>query len=257
MSDNTPIDFSDSNSASVLAEKFATYQRWQTVGRVQTFAALVVVAGLFGAFAKSTYDEVVGSFTPERTQAAASKALTDVGPRAFDTLGPVFAEVLPIYQQTAAERFPELCTRVSNAAMSRLTALPDETGQLFAETLKGGFERSLRNVEPELYAAFPALSDPAARETLKVYFHDAIVAKNNELAARVNTLTTNEAARVHAVLEKFELPVDKNGPTTAELNRDLVRTLIQLAGKEVENAADISSSSGILPVAPSASLGGN
>lgn len=259
MSDNSRSGASSSGSgeASELAAKFATYQRWQTISRVQTFAGLVVIAGLFGAFAKTTYEEVTGAFTPERTQAAAQKALQDVAPKAFDTFGPVFAEVLPVYQQTAAERFPSLCDRVTTNASVRLQTLPEETGQIFAETLKRSFERSTTSVEPDLYAAFPGLADPAARDVMKVYFHEAIEAKNAEIAARFNAIATNEASRVHAVLEKFQLPSDKGGPTNAELNRDLVRALVQLAGKELEQATDIPHNGSLLPSVPSASIGGN
>lgn len=219
---------------SELRNKFAAVRQWQFISRATTAVALLAVGGLFYNFYTSTRAGVEANFSPEKTRAAAQEALPKVTPLLAQAAQTVYADAAPVYSRLAAERYQRVRDEIGTAALIRLKNLPDQAGKQLGVRLGNSFDRVLKRVEPDLKAAFPSLTDAQRRDLLITYFHDAIDARNQTLALKVDAIHVNERNRVLAVLEKFQLPADENAGSTDQLSKELVRSMLLLAQQHIE-----------------------
>lgn len=228
--------FNQSAGPDELSRKFKLLRRWQAAGKVVTAVTVVAVAGLFARFAVGTRDEVRGNFTDERTLAALHAAVPKVAPVVGGALREVATEAAPVYQKLAAERFQAVRNNLGAKAVIRLQALPEEAGKLMATRLHDTFDRVLARIGPDLKATFPALTDEQRRDVVIDHFLRTIDDRNRHLAGKIDTIVVNESAKVHAILEKFELPPDTLAGSDEELHREFVRTLLVLAEQELADS---------------------
>ncbi|MFN4241605.1 MAG: hypothetical protein ACK4PI_00040 [Tepidisphaerales bacterium] len=217
-----------------LRATFAAIRRWQGVTRLVTVLAVVTITVIFLIFAVTTRSRIEASFTEDRVKAAVEQALPAVQPMATDAIRQMANEVIPVYQQMAAERFTRVRDALGSAAVIRLQSLPDEAGKLMAVKLDDSLRRVLREIEPEFKAKFPVLADETRRDLLVAEFFERVEQRNRELAAEVDALRISEMAKVKSVLDKFALPPDEMAPGDEELRKELMRTLLLLAMEQLE-----------------------
>lgn len=226
-----------SDSAAVPTElraTFAAIRRWQSITRLVTVLAVVAVTAIFLIFAVTTKRKIEGSFTETRVRAAVEGALPQVQPMATDAIRRMADEVVPVYQQMAAERFATVRDSLGSRALVRLERLPEDGGKLMGTRLDASLRRVIQQIEPEFKTTFPVLADEAKRELLIAEFFKEVEARNAELAAEVDALRINEMARVKGILDKFALPPDEAAPGDEQLKKELVRTLLLLAMQKLE-----------------------
>lgn len=217
-----------------LRATFAAIRRWQAVTRLVTLLAVVAITAIFLIFAFTTRSRIEASFTEARVQAAVEKALPQVQPMATDAIRRMANEVIPVYQQLAAERFTRVRDALGAAAVVRLQALPEEGGKLMALKLDESLRRVLRQIEPEFKAKFPVLADETRRDVLVSEFFQRVEQRNQELAAEIDRLRIEEMAKVKSILDKFALPPDEMASGDEELRKELMRTLLLLAMEQLE-----------------------
>jgi hypothetical protein len=220
-----------------MRARFDELRRAQRTARARVLILAVIVVIMFAAFAHFTVRRVQDNFEQRAVQQAVAERLPEVLPIAGEQLRVATLNALPTYRKLAAERFREVHPALAARARARLEKVPDETGHLMSEALHGAFEGALKRIEPDVKRTFPSLTDAQKQDLLNVYFHDAIDARNKEVAAYIEKVYTNELLGMHAALDKFELPRDDAaGPTTDKAQRDLLHTMLMLADYELLNA---------------------
>ena len=235
MSSATPASPAGSEVAR-LRTRFAELRRAESAARLRLLCVVVVVVLLFAGFAYTTVTRVQDNFSQPAVQKAVADRLPHVVPPAGEQLQKAATNAMPTYRKIAAERFAKARPEIANKARARLEKIPNETGQMMADALHAAFDNAERRIEPEVKQTFPSLTDAQKRDLLAVYFHDAIAARDKELATHIDGIYTKELVAVHAALEKFELPPAEATPTIDKAQRDFLHTLLVLADFELLNA---------------------
>jgi hypothetical protein len=222
-----------------LRQRFAELRRAESAARTRMLAVVVVVVLLFAGFAWTTVNRVQSNFSQPAVQKAIADRLPQVMPPAGEQLQKAATNAMPTYRKLAAERFEKARPAFAAKARARLEQVPDETGHLMADALHAAFAGAQRRIEPEARQAFPSLTDAQKQDLLNVYFHDAIAARDKELATHITGIYTKELVTVHAALENFELPREEaSTPASTHLDkaqRDFLHTLLVLADFELLN----------------------
>lgn len=220
-----------------MRQRFAELRRAQRTARARVLILAIVIIAMFAAFAHFTVRRVQDNFEQRAVQQAVAERLPEVLPIAGEQVRVAAVNALPTYRKLAAERFREVHPALAARARARLEKVPDETGHLMSEALRSAFDGALKRIEPDVKRTFPSLTDAQKQDLLNVYFHDAVAARDKELAAYIEKVYTNELLTMHAALDKFELPRDDAaGPTADKAQRDLLHTMLMLADYELLNA---------------------
>jgi hypothetical protein len=230
-----------SASESELRAKFAAIRRWQAISRVVTAITVLVVAGEFYYFYKSTRSTVEGAFSEQgRMQKALQQNVKEVSPNVGAMLKRVADEAMPVYRKMAAERYAVLRESLGAKAKERLQKLPEDGNNLLKEKLQIAMEGALKKIEPEVTGTFPALTDPKQRDVLIHDFLAAAEEKNKTIAAKIDKLRVDELGRVKSVMDKFALPPDEMAAKDEEAGKELIRTMLLLAQAHLDDmdAAD-------------------
>jgi hypothetical protein len=238
----SPSSTGDAEVARMRA-RFADLRKAQRAARLRVLALAAIVVIMFAVFAHVTVRRVQDNFEQRAVQQAVAERLPEVLPLAGEQVRVATLNALPTYRKLAAERFEQVRPALAARARARLEKVPDETGHLLGEALHTAFDSALKRIEPDVKRTFPSLTDAQKRDLLNVYFHDAIEARNKELASYIEKLYTNELLTMHAALDKFELPRDDAAthdttaaPTDDKAQRDLLHTMLMLADYELLNA---------------------
>jgi hypothetical protein len=218
-----------------LRQRFAELRRADAASRRRMLAVVAVVVVLFAAFAYTTVHRVQSNFNQPAVQKAVAERLPQVMPPAGEQLQKAAVNAMPTYRKLAAERFQKARPELAAKTRARLEKIPDETGHMMTETLHTAFDAAQRRIEPEVKQAFPSLTDAQKQDLLTVYFHDAIAARDKDLAAHIGGVYAKELVTMHGALENFELPRDEAAPTLDKAQRDFLHTLLVLADFEVLN----------------------
>ena len=88
---------------------------------------------------------------------------------------------------------------------------------------------AIKQLEPDVIAAFPSLTDQTKRDLLAHDFLEAAEAKNKLIAARIDKIQVDEMQKVKSVMDKFALPPDEMAGKDEEMGKELVRTMLLLA----------------------------
>jgi hypothetical protein len=227
-----------SNSPDIarLRQRFAELRRAESAARTRLLLVALVVVLLFAGFAWTTVHRVQGNFNQPAVQKAVADRLPQVMPPAGEQLQKAAVNAMPTYRKLAAERFEQTRPAIAAKARARHDKIPDVTGHLMADTLHAAFAAAEKRIEPEVRQAFPSLTDAQKQDLLNAYFHDAIAARDKELAAHIDGIYTKELVAVHAALDNFELPRPEAAPTVEKAQRDFLHTLLTLADFELLNA---------------------
>lgn len=236
---------SDTPDVARLRQRFAELRSAEAKARRRLAAVAVIVVLLFAGFTYFTIHRVQGNFNQPAVQKAVADRLPQVMPPAGEQLQKAATNAMPTYRKLAAERFEKARPALAAKTRARLEKVPDETGQLMADTVHTAFAGAERRIEPEVKQAFPSLTDAQKQDLLNVYFHDAIAARDKDLATHISGIYTRELVTMQAALENFEFPRDEAAsPTMDKAQRDFLHTLLVLADFELLN--------GDAPAAPAA-----
>jgi hypothetical protein len=226
----------DSPDVARLRRRFAELRRAESAARTRLLAVTVIVVLLFVGFAYTTLHRVQANFNQPALQKAVAQRLPHVMPPAGEQLQKAATNAMPTYRKLAAERFQQARPALAAKTRARLEKIPDETGHMMADALHTAFDGAQRRIEPDVKQAFPSLTDDQKRDLLTVYFHDAIAARDKDIAAHITTLYTKELVAMHNALANFELPRDDAAsPTPDKAQRDFLHTLLVLADFELLN----------------------
>lgn len=219
-----------------LRQRFAELRRAESSARRRLAAVSVVVVLLFAAFTYFTVHRVQGNFTQPAVQKAVADRLPQVMPPAGDQLQKAATNAMPTYRKLAAERFEKARPALAARTRARLEKVPDETGHMMSDALHAAFDGAQHRIEPEVKTAFPSLTDAQKQDLLNVYFHDAIAARDKDLATHISGVYSKELVTMQAALENFEVPRDEaSSPTMDKAQRDFLHTLLVLADFELLN----------------------
>lgn len=236
MSSASPPSSAGSSEVARLRHRFAELRRAEAAARMRLLGVVVVVVLLFAGFAYTTVNRVQDNFNQPAVQKAVADRLPHVMPPASEQLQKALTNAMPTYRKLAAERFEKARPALAAKSRARLEKIPDETGHLMADALRAAFAGAQRRIEPEVKQAFPTLADAQKQDLLNVYFHDAIDARNKDLARHIDGIYTKELVAMHAALDGFELPRPEQTPPVDKVQRDFLHTLLTLADFELMNA---------------------
>lgn len=218
-----------------LRQKFASIRKAQSVTKFVTVILVLVVIAEFAWFTFATVEPVKAGFKDSsRVQKAVQDAVPEVQPVVVDTLQKVVQEVAPIYREQATKKYESIRANLGKKVNERFTALPDQAEKVLGDQLRSTFDRVLKNLEPELKAAFPTLSDDKRQDLVVNHFHEAIAAKNEALSAKIDAIRTSETVKVKNLLDSFALPPDSAMARDGEIERELERVLLMLANEQIQ-----------------------
>jgi hypothetical protein len=238
MSSASPPSAAGTSEVARLRNRFAELRRAEAAARMRLLGVVVVVVLLFAGFAYTTVRRVQDNFNQPAVQKAVADRLPHVMPPAGEQLQKAVTNAMPTYRKLAAERFEKARPALAAKSRARLEKIPDETGHLMGDALHAALAGAQRRIEPEVRQTFPSLTDAQKQDLLNVYFHDAVEARNKDLAAHIDGLYTKELVAMHAALDTFELPRPEQTPAVDKVQRDFLHTLLTLADFELLNADD-------------------
>jgi hypothetical protein len=226
----------DTPDVSRLRQRFAELRRAEAAARRRLAAVTLVVVLLFAAFTYFTLHRVQDNFNQPAVQKAVADRLPQVMPPAGEQLQTAAVNAMPTYRKLAAERFQQARPALAARTRARLEKVPDETGHMMSDALHAAFDGAQHRIEPDVKQAFPSLTDAQKQDLLNVYFHDAIAARDKDLATHISGVYAKELVTMQAALENFELPRDEaSSPTADKAQRDFLHTLLVLADFELLN----------------------
>jgi hypothetical protein len=127
---------------------------------------------------------------------------------------------------------------MADMAYKRFQQLPQEDGQMMQTKLQAAFDGAVKQIEPEMKAAFPNLSDDKRQAMVSDFAAKQIDLQNKAIAAQINQLYTKDLSQMQGVLDKFQLPDDSSpaASDTQSLEREFMHTMVMLLDDQIDAA---------------------